>query len=110
MSEQITLFDEPLTPETLGDKLEEILEAAREKSGYYRLHESGMYEMMKGAPASELYDILEIRKGKSGDISFYFDGQLYIKFLVKKEALKAGNLCSECGLARMKARNSGLPC
>ena len=87
MSEQITLFDEPLTPETLGDKLEEILEAAREKSGYYRLHESGMYEMMKGAPASELYDILEIRKGKSGDISFYFDGQLYIKFLVKKEAL-----------------------
>ena len=52
MSEQITLFDEPLTPETLGDKLEEILEAAREKSGYYRLHESGMYEMMKGAPAS----------------------------------------------------------
>ena len=43
MSEQITLFDEPLTPETLGDKLEEILEAAREKSGYYRLHESGMY-------------------------------------------------------------------
>lgn len=27
MSEQITLFDEPLTPETLGDKLEEILEA-----------------------------------------------------------------------------------
>ena len=87
MSEQITLFDEPLTPETLGDKLEEILEAAREKSGYYRLHESGMYEMMKGAPASELYDILEIRKSKSGDISFNFDGQLYIKFLVKKEAL-----------------------
>ena len=87
MSEQITLFDEPLTPETLGDKLEEILEAAREKSGYYRLHERGMYEMMKGAPASELYDILEIRKSKSGDISFNFDGQLYIKFLVKKEAL-----------------------
>ena len=53
MSEQITLFDETLTPETLGGKLEDILEAAREKSGYYRLHESGMYEMMKGAPASE---------------------------------------------------------
>ena len=49
MSEQITLFDEPLTPETLGDKLEEILEAAREKSGYYRLHESGMYEMMRAS-------------------------------------------------------------
>ena len=87
MSEQFTLFDEALTPETLGGKLGDILEAAREKSGYYRLHESGMYEMMKGAPASELYDILEIRKSKSGDISFNFDGQLYIKFLVKKEAL-----------------------
>lgn len=87
MSEQITLFEEVLTPATLDNKLEEILEAAREKSGYYKLHESGMYEMMKGAPASELYDILEIKKGKSGDISFYFDGQLYIKFLVKKEAL-----------------------
>ncbi|MBS6587462.1 MAG: hypothetical protein KH345_15140 [Eubacterium sp.] len=87
MPEQITLFDEALTPETLGGKLEDILEAAREKSGYYKLHESGMYEMTKGAPASELYDILEIRNGKSGDISFYFDGQLYIKFLVKKEAL-----------------------
>ncbi len=89
MSEQFTLFDEALTPETLGDKLEDILEAAREKSGYYKLHESGMYEMMKNAPASELYDILELKKSKSGDISFYFDGQLYIKFLVKKEALNA---------------------
>lgn len=87
MSEQFTLFDESLTPATFGDKLDEILEAAREKSGYYKLHESGMYEAMKTAPESELYDILELKKSKAGDISFYFDGQLYIKFLVKKEAL-----------------------
>ena len=106
MSEQITLFDEPLTPETLGDKLEEILEAAREKSGYYRLHESGMYEMMKGAPASELYDILEIRKSKSGDISFNFDGQLYIKFLVKKEALNTQKSCSPSFFQIMNQNNS----
>lgn len=87
MSEQFTLFDESLTPATFGDKLDEILETAREKSGYYKLHESGMYEAMKAAPESELYNILELKKSKSGDINFYFDGQLYIKFLAKKEAL-----------------------
>lgn len=87
MSEQITLFDEPLTLSTLGDKLEEILEAAREKSGYYKLHKSGMYEMMKGAPASELYDILKLRKNKSGEISFDYDKQLFIKFFVKSGAV-----------------------
>lgn len=87
MSEQITLFDEVLTSDTFGDKLNEILEAAREKSGYYKFHESGRFEMMKDAPASELYDILELRESRSGDIGFYFDCQLYIKFSIKNEAL-----------------------
>lgn len=87
MSEQFTLFDEALTPSTLDDKLEDILDAAREKSGYYKLHESGMYEMMKSAPESELYDILRLRKIKSGDISFDFDNQLFIKFFVKSSAV-----------------------
>ena len=84
MSEQLTLFEEPLSFE---DQLEKTLDAAREKSGYYKLHESGMYEMMKNAPQSNLHEILELSKSKSGDISFTFDGQLYIKFLIKKGAV-----------------------
>ncbi len=86
MAEQITLFDESISA-TIEDKLTDIVEQARNKYGYYKMHISGMYEMIKSAPDSELYDILELRKAKDGSIGFYFDNQLYIKFLIKKETV-----------------------
>lgn len=89
MSDQLTLFEKPLTAETLYDKLDSIVQEARTKYGYYKMHKSGMYELMKSAPESDLYDILELKRSKSGDISFLFDGQLFVKFSMKKEAVNA---------------------
>lgn len=87
MSEQFTFLSEPLSAETLPDKLDDMVQEARDRYGYHKMHTSGMYEMIKSAPQSELYDILELRAGKTGDIGFYFDGQLYIKFSVKNGTL-----------------------
>lgn len=84
MSEQITLFDN-ISAETLEDILTDIVEQAKEKYGYHKMHVSGMYEMIKFAPSSELYNILELRKTKTGSICFYFDSQLYVRFEPKKE-------------------------
>lgn len=95
MSEQLT-FDEmerttasnetlPADFETLFDKLNEILEAARDKYSYHKMHISGMYEMVKAAPSGELYEIMELRDLKDKSIAFLFDSQLYIKFVPKKE-------------------------
>lgn len=87
MSEQVSLFDVPLDKNSFNDRLNSVLENMREKYGYYKMHVSGMYEMIKSASESELYDILELKTSKNGDISFYFDCHLYIKFLAKKETL-----------------------
>lgn len=89
MAEQITLLDEYISSATIEDKLADIVEQARSKYGYYKMHISGMYEMIKSARDSELYDILELRKAKDGSVGFYFDNQLYIKFLIKKEVVNA---------------------
>ena len=87
MSKQITL-SEIKTEEPLDEKLESIVDEAREKYGYYKMHISGMYEMISSAAESELYDILELRKVKNGEIGFYFDRQLFIKFIPKKDTVR----------------------
>lgn len=87
MSEQYSLFQIPTTKDNLFNILSDIVEKRRDKYDYHKMHISGMYEMIKNAPESELYDIIDLTKSKNGDINFYFDSQLYIKILMKKERL-----------------------
>lgn len=84
MSEQYTLFQTPTAKENLFDILSDVVEKCRNKYGYHKMHISGMFEMIKNAPESELYNILDLTESKNGDISFCFDGQLYIKIITKK--------------------------
>ena len=84
MAEQITLFEEN---KTLEEQLSDIVEQVKEKYSYNKMHISGMYEMIKSAPQSELYYILELRTAKDKSVSLYFDGQLCIKFVVKNETM-----------------------
>ena len=98
MIEQMALFEEPLTEDNLADKFENIIEQAREQYGYNKMHTSGMYELIKSAPESDLYEILEMRKIKNA-LCLYFDNQLYIKFIPKKLAV---NVTQELYTALMK--------
>ena len=71
MIEQMALFEEPLTEDNLADKFENIIEQAREQYGYNKMHTSGMYELIKSAPESDLYEILEMRKIKKCALSLF---------------------------------------
>ena len=85
MIEQFSLFEEAPTSDTLPARLETVLESARDKYSYHKMHTSGMYEMIKNAPSSELYEIMELRALKDKSLAFMFDSQLYLKFVPKKE-------------------------
>ncbi len=110
-AEQIILFEQDNN--TIVKQLRDIVESARAKYGYYKMHTSGMYEMIKSAPESELYDILDLRENKDGSIAFYFDNQLYIKFDIKKSRISTTmgryqELLKDMDLAVLKHRGAPL--
>lgn len=76
MCEQIYLIE---NTKTIKEIISDTLGYARSQYGYYKMHETGYYELKKPSSKKDLYDVLKYSLNKDKSISVKIDRKLFFK-------------------------------